>query len=132
MVFGSFDLVHKGHIYFFKKAKKLGKELIVIIARNKTIKKFKNKPPLYDEEQRIQHVKDTNIPDKVILGHKKDPYKIIREIKPDIIALGYDQDSFTKGLEQELKNRNLTNIKITRLKSYKPELYKSSKLKKDY
>lgn len=131
IIFGSFDLIHKGHIYFFKEAKRLGKELIVIIARDKTIEKVKNKPPLYNEKQRLKHVQDIGIPDKVLLGNKENPYKIIKDIKPDIIALGYDQDSFTSRLKQELKKLNL-NPKVIRIKSYKPEIYKSSKLKRGH
>jgi len=128
LIFGSFDLIHKGHIYFFKSAKKLGTHLTIIIARDKTILKVKNNPPLYNEQQRLKQVQDTKIPNQVLLGYKTNPYKIIKKINPDIIALGYDQNSFTKNLIKELKKLNL-NPKIIRLKSYKPEIYKSSKLK---
>jgi len=128
LIFGSFDLIHKGHIYFFKSAKKLGTHLTIIIARDKTILKVKNNPPLYNEQQRLKQVQNTKIPNQVLLGYKTNPYKIIKKINPDIIALGYDQNSFTKNLIKELKKLNL-NPKIIRLKSYKPEIYKSSKLK---
>ncbi len=128
LIFGSFDLIHKGHLYFFKSAKKLGTHLTIVVARDKTILKIKKNPPLYSEQQRLQHVQNTKIPNQVILGYKTNPYKIIQKINPDIIALGYDQNSFTKKLNQELKKLNL-NPKIIRLKSYKPEIYKSSKLK---
>ena len=62
------------------------------------------------------------------MGNEGDKWKIIEEIKPDIIALGYNQSSYTKGLKKGMKERGL-KVKIIRLKSYKPEKYKSSLLK---
>jgi FAD synthetase len=130
LVFGSFDLVHKGHVNFLKQAKKLGDELIVVVARDDTIEKVKKRKPKFDEKTRLKHVREIVIADKVVLGLKKDKYKIIEKIKPDIIALGYDQESFlVERLNHELEKREL-DIKIIRLKPYKPHIYKSSRLKK--
>ena len=67
--------------------------------------------------------------DDVRLGYEGDKWKVIEEIKPDIIALGYDQDSYTKGLEKGMLDRKL-KVKIIRLESYMPEKYKSSLIKK--
>jgi len=131
LVFGSFDLVHKGHLNFLTQAKKLGNHLTVVLARDNTIKDFKKHKPLHNEKQRLKHIRETKIPNKTILGLKKDKYKIIEKIKPNIIALGYDQKScFSEKLKKELKDRGLKGIKIVRLKSYKPSIFKSSKLKK--
>ena len=128
--FGSFDLLHEGHKYFLKEAKKLGDNLKVVIAKDSTIKEFKGHQPKYNETQRVSHIKKLNIADEVRLGYEGNKWKIIEEIKPDIIALGYDQDSYTKGLEKGMKDRNI-KVKIVRLDSHKPEIYKSSLLKKD-
>lgn len=127
MAFGSFDQLHPGHMYFLLEAKKLGDELIVVLAREETIRQLKEKPK-YSEKERKEHLEITGIPDKVLLGHQKDKYSIIEKIRPDTICLGYDQDSFTKNLKQELKKRKL-NPKIIRLKPYKEHIFKSSKLK---
>ena len=125
MVFGTFDILHKGHLNMFKQAKKHG-SLIVVVARDNTVKQIKEKLPKNNEKTRQKNLKD--YAGKVLLGSKTDKYKIIEKYKPDIIALGYDQNSFTKNLKQELKKRNL-NPKIIRLKSYYPEKYKSSLLR---
>jgi FAD synthetase len=128
LVFGSFDHLHPGHLYFLAEAKKHGDELIVVLGREQTIHKLKGKKPKYSEKERKQHLEITGIPDKVVLGKLTDKYKIIESVKPDVICLGYDQDSFTKELNNELKKRNL-NPKIIRLKPYKEHIFKSSKLK---
>ncbi|MFH1358992.1 MAG: adenylyltransferase/cytidyltransferase family protein [archaeon] len=129
LVFGSYDLIHPGHRYFFVKAKKLGDKLIVVVARDSTIKKVKGKKPKFNENQRLKHVQEISTVDKAVLGNEDDMYKVIEEIKPDILALGYDQNSFTQGIKQELEDRDLSEIKIVRIDSYKPKKYKSSLLK---
>ena len=125
MVFGSFDQLHPGHMYFLKEAKKLGKDLIVILARDENIKKLKGNPK-YSEKERKQHLETTGIPDKVINGKLNDWYTLIETHNPDIICLGYDQDSYN--LDEELKKRNL-KAKVIRLKAFKEHIFKSSKLK---
>lgn len=128
LVFGSFDLVHEGHKYFFREAKKLGDKLIVVVARDSTIREFKKHQPKFNEEERVNHIRDLELADEVKLGYDGDKWRIIEEIKPDIIALGYDQNSYTKGLKKGMKKRGL-DIEIVRLKNYKPERYKSRLMK---
>ncbi|MBU1148509.1 adenylyltransferase/cytidyltransferase family protein [Patescibacteria group bacterium] len=128
LVFGTFDVVHQGHLNFFDQAKKLG-DLNIVIARDVNVKKVKGQTPHHSEKIRKAQIVKLKIADKVYLGNLANPYKIISKIKPDIIALGYDQTSFTKDLPVELKNRKL-KIKIVRLKPFKPDQYKSSKIKK--
>ncbi|MBR9699897.1 FAD synthase [Candidatus Woesearchaeota archaeon] len=127
MAFGSFDQLHPGHFAYLLEARKLG-ELIVVLARDETIKEIKGKPPKYSEKERKSHLELTGIPHKVVFGHKEDKYEIIEELKPDIICLGYDQKAFTANLEEELKKRRI-KAKIIRLEPYKEHIFKSSKLK---
>ena len=128
MCFGTFDVLHPGHIYFLKKAKSLGDRLIVVVAKESTIKEVKGITPKYDEKQRVEHIRDLRIADKVMLGYEADKYEVIEEINPDVIALGYDQDGFADKLKEEMAKREM-NPKIVRLGSYKEEHYKSSKLR---
>ncbi len=130
MVFGTFDIFHYGHANFLKQAKQYGDYLIVVVARDLTVKKIKGEWPFNKEDSRVQKIKKSRLANKVVLGCLGDKYKIITKLKPDVICLGYDQNSFTDILKYELKKRNLSHIKIIRLKPYKPEIYKSSKLKK--
>jgi FAD synthetase len=129
MVFGTFDIFHKGHENLFKQAKNYGDQLIVLVARDETVKKIKGKPPVNDEITRYGILKQFASGDRIILGSRTDMYKRIKDIRPDVIALGYDQTAFTDELEEKIQLFGL-KAKIVRLKPFKPELYKSSKLNK--
>ncbi len=124
MVFGTFDIVHQGHLNFFKQARALGTSLTVVIARNINVGRIKGNSPDNDEKIRLDNVRKTGLADLVILGHLNDPYQIIREEQPDVIALGYDQNSYDKPLQHMFPT-----IEIIRLKPFHPERFKSSKLK---
>ena len=118
MIFGTFDIIHKGHLNLINQTKKHGDYFIIVVARDKTVKKVKGKYPRNNEKKRANALK--KYADKVVLGYLKDKYKIIKKLKPDMICLGYDQKTFIKDLKK-------LNIKIKRLKPYKPHKYKSSK-----
>lgn len=125
MVFGTFAVLHPGHLYFFKKAKKFG-YLIVVVARDTTVYKIKGFFPKLDELARLEIVNSLKLVDKAVLGDKKDWYKMILKYKPDVICLGYDQ-MVPKNFPSELRGRGVA-AKIVRLKAYKPKKYKSSKI----
>lgn len=129
MVFGVFDLLHPGHLSFLKQAKKLGSFLIVSVARDVNVKKIKGKPAVFAEKKRAEHIKELKIANKVILGGIEDPWPHIKKEKPDIIALGYDQGSFVGNLPKELQERGL-KTKVIRLKPFRPEVFKSSIIRK--
>ena len=117
MATGTFDLLHMGHIYFLKEAKKLGDYLCVVVATDVTVRKLKHEP-INPENIRLGLIKELSIVDEAYIGHEKDMYKVVEDIKPDIIALGYDQIHNEKNIISELKKRKLTT-KVVRLKEYK-------------
>jgi FAD synthetase len=125
MAFGTFDFLHPGHKYFLRRAKKCGQHLIVVIARDSTVKQIKGKLPKQTENQRLKAILSLKLADKVILGCRDDKYAVIKKYRPDIICLGYDQSNFTTGLKK-LKMK----VKIVRLKSFKPNKYKTSLIMK--
>lgn len=116
MATGTFDLLHLGHIYFLKEAKKLGDQLIVVVATDATVRKLKHEP-VTPEQIRLELIKELRIVDEAYLGHEDDMYTIVAEIKPDIIALGYDQIHDEQEIQQELLKRHLKS-KIIRLSKY--------------
>jgi FAD synthetase len=128
MVFGAFAILHPGHLYFFRQAKKHGDKLIVVVARDVNVKKIKGFLPKLDERARREIVGAINLTDKAILGELNNQYKIILKHKPDVICLGYDQAT-PKAFAEELRKREVA-AKIVRLKPYKPKKYKSSILLK--
>jgi len=117
MATGTFDLLHMGHIYYLKEAKKLGDILVVVVARDSTVRKLKHEP-VNSEDIRLDLIKELNVVDEAYLGYKEDIYAIVKEIKPDIIALGYDQIHDEDVIRSELKKRNI-NSKVIRLSEYK-------------
>ncbi|MBW2984780.1 FAD synthase [Candidatus Woesearchaeota archaeon] len=129
MAFGSFDEIHPGHLYYLKRAKALGKSLIVVVARDSSIERIKKTKPKYNEHERLEHVRELPYVTKAVLGGEgEDHLKIVEEINPDIIALGYDHKITVRELKEELKRRKL-NIDVFRIGAYKEDRYKSSKLK---
>ena len=125
LVFGTFDGLHAGHVNFFEQAKKLGDYLVVVVGRDVTVNEVKGNFPKRSELLRLKAVKQCKLVDEAMLGNIGNPYEIIKKIKPDIIGLGYDQNSFTANLESELKKAAIP-AKILRLNPLKPEIFKSS------
>lgn len=128
MLFGTFDLLHAGHISFFKQGRKLGDRLVVVIARDVNVKKTKGQLPLHTEKERLELLKHLDLIDQAVLGDAHDVYKIVKKLKPDVIGLGYDQIAFTDKLQSKLAEFKLPT-KIVRLKPFQAETKKSSKLK---
>ena len=129
MVFGTFDILHEGHLYLFSEAKKFGNYLIVVVGRDKTVKKIKGRNPQNNENIRLENVAKISLVDKAVLGDIEDQYKVLEKYKPDIICLGYDQKSFiTENLEKEIEKRGI-KTKIVNIGPYREDIYKSSKMK---
>jgi len=125
IVFGTFDLIHPGHMHMLKEAKEYGDCLIVIVARDETVCEIKKHNPVNSEKNRLENIKKLNIADRARLGCLDDKYRAVREEKPDVVALGYDQKAFVDNLSTAIPE----NCRIVRLAPYKPEIYKSSKIK---
>jgi FAD synthetase len=117
MATGTFDLLHLGHIYYLKEAKKLGDKLAVVVATDSTVRRLKHEP-VNHEEVRLNLIKELKIVDEAYLGHEDDMYDIVKEIKPDIIALGFDQLHNEKNIKTELKKRKI-KAKVVRLNEFK-------------
>jgi cytidyltransferase-like protein len=125
MVFGTFDIIHPGHIHMLKEAKEYGDFLIVIIARDETVRQVKKHQPLNNELARRSAVESLGIANRVRLGHLDNKHDVLKEEKPDIVALGYDQQHFIEHLENALEDY----VKIVRLAPFHEDKFKSSKLK---
>lgn len=119
MATGTFDILHPGHVLFLEKAKELGGEdavLAVVIAKDSTVEKRK-RIPIIPEDQRVQMVKSLKPVDEAYLGYEGDMFKIVNEIKPDIIAIGSDQDHDVKKLQKALDKRGI-DAKAMRVNDY--------------
>ncbi|MBI2548987.1 FAD synthase [Candidatus Woesearchaeota archaeon] len=119
MVFGTFDVIHTGHLYFLNQAKQHGDYLVVIIARDKTVEMVKGKKPLTPELQRKSRIELLAMVDEARLGQLEDKYADIRAIQPDVICLGYDQTAFVDKLPAKLESFGLST-KIVRMGFHAP------------
>jgi len=126
MATGVFDLLHLGHLFFLQEAKKLGDELVVVVATDKTAKKLKH-IPITPQDMRVKMVGELKPVDKAVLGYEDDRYKIVKELKPDIIALGYDQKHDEEQIKNDLKKMGL-DIKVVRLKPLEYDLNGTRKI----
>lgn len=129
LVFGTFDIFHKGHRDFLKQARGYGDFLRVVVARDETVLVVKKQYPVNSEQERLKIIAESELADEVVLGSLHDKYAVIKEYEPNVICLGYDQQFFIKDLKKKLKEFELNKIKIIRLKSFQPEIYKSSLLR---
>ncbi len=121
MAAGTFDLLHLGHLHYLQEAKELGDELVVVIACDKTVREHKHEP-LMDEEVRREMVEALKPVDKAIVGSEDDKFDTVEEVKPDIIALGYDQRHAEENLKKELRLRGMDDIEVKRLSHYSSKL----------
>jgi len=130
---GVFDLLHLGHVRFLEEAKKSGgenAELIVIVARDSTVKKRKGKEPVVPESQRRALVESLKVVDEAILGYESfDVGKVVERIRPDVIAVGYDQDGMEEIVRKHVEESGL-KVKVVRIGKFEEdELDSSSKIK---
>ncbi len=130
MLFGTFDIFHEGHKDFFRQACEYGEYLIAVVARDKNVLAVKGDLPWNNELARQKKISESKLADIVVLGDLQDRYKVIQEYKPDILCLGYDQKVSLGELKEKLVEYGLNKTQIVRLKSFHPEKYKSSKLRK--
>jgi len=130
LVGGVFDLIHPGHIHTLKAAKAQGDVLIVVIARISTAAMIKKDRRIYhDERLRAELVSSLRLVDLAILGREGTLYETVEHIKPNVIALGYDQAHSEKDIADNCQKRNL-NVRVVRLNTPVPGT-KSSEIK-DY
>ncbi len=127
---GVFDIIHPGHIHTLNAAKDLGDVLVVAIATDKTAEKMKKRLPLHSQEQRKMLVDALSVVDLSIVGHEGDIFKTVDFIRPQIIALGYDQVHQEKFITEGCRKINL-DVTVARLQSPIPEV-SSSVIEKKY
>ena len=126
---GVFDLLHLGHVKFLEEAKKTGgknAELIVIVARDSTVEQTKGRKPIMSEAQRRALVESLKVVDEAVLGYENlDIGEVIEKIKPDVIALGYDQEDMARNVQDYLDKHKL-KVKVVRVGKFGEDALDSS------
>ena len=130
---GVFDLLHLGHLRFLEESKRKGgprSRLVVVVARDKTVFRRKGKGPIVPEDQRRELVGALRVVDRAILGREEiDLLGILKEVRPDIVSVGYDQDEIRAAVTGLIRKQGLP-IKVVRIRRFGPTgLNSSSQLK---
>jgi FAD synthetase len=131
---GTFDLLHLGHVKYLEEAKKAGgrdAKLVVIVARDRTVEKRKGEKPVMPEEHRRALVESLKVVDEAVLGYEEfDIGAVIEEIKPDVIAVGYDQKGIEEHVRKTVAHQKLP-IQVVKISKFgKDELNSSLKIKR--
>ena len=129
---GTFDLLHLGHVKFLEEAKKAGgpnAKLVVIVARDSTVKKRKGRAPIIPEDQRRALIEALKVVDEALLGYEDfNIERTIEKIKPDIIAVGHDQSGIEREVRKFIEEKGL-KIEVVKIRKFgREELNSSSKI----
>ena len=103
--------------------------MVILVARDKNVVKSKGQTPYFNENKRLENLEKLNLADKIISGDLNDPYKVIREERPDVVALGYDQQTFVSGLI-DFRDNSYLHFKIERLEPFKEDICKGKSIRK--
>ena len=126
---GVFDLLHLGHLRFLEESKKKGgpgSKLVVVIARDKTVFRRKGNGPIVPEDQRRELVAALRVVDQAILGREEiDLLGILKEVKPDIVCVGYDQDAIRVAVTGLVRREELP-VRVVRIRRFGPLGFNSS------
>lgn len=132
MAFGTFDVLHPGHIAYLEQAKRMGDRLVVVVARDSSVAIIKGRRPIFGEKERLEIVSSLRVVDKAVLGAEvkteSGRFGIIRRFHPSVIALGYDQQKNAEALKEWLRREGI-GAKVVRMKALKPDTYRSSLIK---
>jgi cytidyltransferase-like protein len=130
MAGGAFDIIHPGHIETLEQAKALGDVLVVSVARDSTFERNKKRKPQHGEILRKELVSSLRMVDAAVLGSVTNIFETVLLLKPEIIALGYDQFHSEEKITEEIKSHGL-RTKVVRLQSSNPKIKTSSIVNKD-
>jgi len=118
---GGFELIHYGHVYTITKAKELGDVLVIAVARDSTIRKRKSREPLVNEGDRVKLLSSLRDVDAAVLGVEGDIYVTLQKVRPDVVALGYDQYHMDEEVKREARKRGM-KLRVVRLDSPYPSI----------
>jgi len=126
MLGGAFEIIHPGHVHALSEARRLGNTLVVVVATDESVERNKGRPAVTDQASRVELVSSLRQVDLALPGNKGSIYDILVRIKPDVVALGYDQRHNGEEIEREAAKRGVT-IRTARLGSPVPGI-KTSKI----
>jgi FAD synthetase len=126
LVFGTFDVIHPGHKFFLQQAAEYGDKLVAVIARDEFVKTTKNKTPVHNQEERIDHILKSGLVDDAYLSDSvTGSFSVISKVNPQVVCFGHDQTTLADYFNIWL-NQNNQKIEIVIIEPYKREKYSST------
>lgn len=123
MAVGVFDLLHAGHLHYLEQAKALGQHLTVVIAHDDTVRIRKHEP-VTNHDLRRRMVEGLKPVDEAIIGNPPEVpiFDILPLVKPDLIALGYDQEHAEESIKRKLTELGHEDIEVVRVEGLSEDL----------
>lgn len=113
MAQGTFDILHPGHLQYLEKSAELGDELVVVLSRDSRVKK--QKETYFSEDERREMVGALEVVDQAVLGSEGDIYSTVKQVNPDVITLGYDQDFSVEEVREMAEKATGHEVEVTRI-----------------
>jgi FAD synthetase len=135
---GTFDGLHRGHVFLLEFARRKGLALArqlgrsgvrlsVVVARDESVRRIKHRPPHHNQRERCKLVAALRAVDEAFVGVRNDFVKSVRRVNPDLIVLGYDQKA---SWEDTLRAAGI-HARIVRCPPYPARRLKSSMMRED-
>lgn len=130
-VSGCYDMLHSGHVAFFKEAAKYG-DLYVGIGSDATIEELKHRKTVYSEKERLYMVKAIRYVTDAYINPGSgmlDFVETLDRVKPDIFVVNSDGGSETK--RQLCKERGIRYVELQRIPDAGLEARSTTSLRRD-
>lgn len=114
-VSGCYDMLHSGHVAFFRAASQYG-DLYVGIGSDKTIEAYKNRKTVYSEKERLYMVKAIRYVTDAVINDGSgimDFVNTVDRLKPDIFVVNTDGGSEEK--REFCRKRGIRYIELERV-----------------
>lgn len=100
---GVFDLLHAGHLAYFRSAKKYGDYLIVSVTSDRFVNKGPGRP-YFTAQVRAEMLRSLSMVDEVLINDSPSAVPMIDRVKPQFYVKGPDYKDLTKDVTGEIYN----------------------------
>ncbi|MBI4599428.1 adenylyltransferase/cytidyltransferase family protein [Candidatus Uhrbacteria bacterium] len=131
VAFGTFDIIHPGHLSYLEQAKRHGDVLIAVVTPDAAVLRRKGRRALFTQGERMKIVAAVRSVDRVVLGDQDDSWRNVLACRPDIICFGYDQKQAARALACRMQKGSKKPVRIVMARSYRARRYHSAYLIKN-
>lgn len=113
LIGGKFNQVHLGHLWLLRKAKRMGR-LIVVLAHDKHNKRSY----ATSSKLRKKSLEKFRLADKIVVGSSSGFVGVVKKYKPDVIVLGYDQKLPDRVTSDYVKKNKIKIVRFSKHGTY--------------